>query len=224
MMGRIPQGVLTALRFDAELIVFGTGASKKVFQFDREERELLEAEYSLEYLKLHFEDLRFFKPITSWMEKNGVAEVAELRDRIVDRIVLDNESTNTFEEIENAGKIFFDNKIEQIFLVSSPTHVVRCLRDATSIFRPNSFLGTYCDRIYAAPSVTSYEGTSGKDVVVIEPPHRPGRHVVPTHRRIQRMLELQKLLPDDLVQLIDDFDDLLQRYEHKYHTENRKAK
>ncbi len=52
--------------------------------------------------------------------------------------------------------------------------------------------------------------------VLVEPPHRPDRHVVPTHRRIQRMLTLQKLPYEDLVALIEEFDDLLQRYENKY--------
>ena len=226
LMGRIPHGILTALRFDAEVIVFGTGASKKTFQFGKTEadaRVLLEAEYSLEYLKVHFEELRYFKPFADWMKRQNVKEPGELSDRILDRLHLDIQSMNTYQEIENAGHIFLDHSIEQIILISSPTHVVRCLRDATSIFKPNSILARYSDRIYASPSVTCYEGTTGKDVVVVEPPHRPDKHVVPTHRRIQRMMELQKLHPDDLVQLIDDFDDLLQRYENRYHTLDRKS-
>ena len=77
--------------------------------------------------------------------------------------------------------------------------------------------------IHAVPSTTCYEGTTAADVVVIEPPHRPDRHVVPTHRRIQRMLTLQKLDYEDLVQLIEEFDDLLQRYENKYFNEHQES-
>ena len=45
--GRIPQGLLVACQFQAECIVFGTGASKKEFRLGdspQSGRELLEAE------------------------------------------------------------------------------------------------------------------------------------------------------------------------------------
>jgi len=66
------------------------------------------------------------------------------------------------------------------------------------------------------PSITCYEGTDANDVVVVEPPHRPDRHVVPTHRRIQRMMMLQRLPQDQVTELIEEFDDLLQKYEDIY--------
>ena len=226
MMGRLPQGILMALRFDAEAIVFGTGASRKSFRFTESEvfgQELLEAEYSLEYLKLHFDDLERFKPFVELMKAKQIQNIRELSEKVFDRLHLDVRSMNTFEEIENAGHIFLQLAVDQLILVSSPTHIVRCLRDATAIFRPNTILGRFCDKVLASPSITCYEGTTGRDVVVVEPPHRPDRHVIPTHRRIQRMMELQKLHPDDLVQLIEEFDDLLQKFENRYHTMNRKS-
>ena len=215
-LGRIPQGIVTALRWGAERIVFGTGASRKKFQFGPPElrREMVEAEYSLEYLKLHQDELLLFQPIRDWMETAG-ADSSKLLGEIVERIELDTESRNTYEEIERAGNVFLNHQLDQIILVSSPTHVVRCLRDATEIFQTHSKLTHFSTSIFANPSITCYEGTRGRDVVVVEPPHRPDRHVVPTHRRIQRMMQLQRLDQQELIHFIEEFDDLLQQYENR---------
>ena len=218
-LGRMPQGMMVALQSDAEVIVFGTGASEKTFRFGESEKTgqiLAEAEYSLEYLKLNYESLkRFsaFKRFDSFSTNEGFEET---REALLGRITLDLESKNTYEEITKAGKIFASRGVEQVFLVSSPSHVVRCLRDASAIYQHDEQFKSFADNIHAIPSRTCYEGTTAGDVVVVEPPHRPDRHVVPTHRRIQRMLMLQKLGHDDLVQLIEEFDDMLQKYEHKY--------
>ena len=231
-LGRIPQGILVAHQFQADTIVFGTGASSKEFRLGRHangaksdddsnaDRKLLEAEYSLEYLRQYFDSLRSFDAF-----KESIPEVAseqgwaKFRESSLSRIVLDIESQNTIEEIKAAAEVFLAADIEQVILVSSPSHVVRCLRDATSIFASDQRLAGLQHRILASPSITCYEGTVPSDVVVVEPPHRPDRHVVPTHRRIQRMLTLQQLNHDDLVLLIEEFDDLLQRYEHRYFNE-----
>lgn len=219
-LGRIPQGVLVAVEHDASTIVFGTGASNKTFRLgesDKTGQELLEADYSLEYLKVHFESLAKFKVLVDRYPKLGTPEgLEEARESLLSRILVDTDSQNTVEEIRNAGEAFLERDIDRVILVSSPSHVVRCLRDATAIFHSEPRFARFANEIYACPSTTCYEGTSAGDVVVIEPPHRPDRHVVPTHRRIQRMLTLQKLSYDDLVSLIEEFDDLLQRYENRY--------
>lgn len=219
-LGRIPQGVLVAVEHDASTIVFGTGASSKTFRLgdpEQQEKELLEADYSLEYLRTHFASLAKFSVLNERFPNLQSAQgLEEARKNLLDRIVVDTDSQNTVEEIRNAGEIFLDRDVERIILVSSPSHVVRCLRDATALFHAEPKFERFVNEIYACPSTTCYEGTSAGDVVVIEPPHRPDRHVVPTHRRIQRMLTLQKLNYEDLVSLIEEFDDLLQRYENRY--------
>jgi len=217
-LGRIPQGILTALEFDASVIVFGTGASEKVFNLGESEKAgqlLAEGEYSLEYLKSHFAELANFAPLKPHFEKHGVDHLAEW---VLSRLELDLESMNTLEEIRNGGLIFGQHEVERIVLVSSPSHIVRCLRDAASIFRNEAHLKDVGFRIFANPSYTCYEGTEPNDVVVVEPPHRPDRHVVPTHRRIHRMMMLQQLPYEDVVELIQEFDDLLQKYENRYHS------
>ena len=89
------------------------------------------------------------------------------------------------------------------------------LRDAAAIFAAEPRFRSFQQHLLASPSVTCYEGSLPGDVVVVEPPHRPDRHVLPTHRRIQRMLDLQRMSESELVALIEDFDQLLQRYEHR---------
>lgn len=219
-LGRIPQGVLVALEHQASTIVFGTGASEKTFRLGTSGRDgeaLLEADYSLEYLRTHFASLPKFQVLVDRFPKLATSEgLDEIREDLLSRIVVDTDSQNTVEEIRRAAEIFLENDIERIILVSSPSHVVRCLRDATAMFHSDTAFARFKNEIYACPSTTCYEGTEAGDVVVVEPPHRPDRHVVPTHRRIQRMLTLQKLNYEDLVALIEEFDDLLQRYENRY--------
>ena len=219
-LGRIPQGLLVAAQTDAEVIVFGTGASKKKFQLGESEKtgvELTEAEYSLEYLRIYFDKLSRFDVLRNQIPDLSTQErISLFADKILSRTVLDVQSMNTVEEIENAGTIFAEHGVEEVFLVSSPSHIVRCLRDAGAIYKSDERFAGFSPNVRAVPSTTCYEGTLAIDVVVVEPPHRPDRHVVPTHRRIQRMLALQKLDHEDLVKLIEEFDDLLQKYENRF--------
>ena len=218
-LGRIPQGILTALEMDASVIVFGTGASEKTFHLGESEKagqSLAEGEYSLEYLKCHFAELANFEPLKAHFETSSETS---LREWVMSRLELDLDSMNTVEELGNGGEIFNRHEVERVVLVSSPSHIVRCLRDAASIFHnPDERFSDYRFRIFANPSYTCYEGTGPDDVVVVEPPHRPDRHVVPTHRRIQRMMMLQKLPYEDVVELIQEFDDLLQKFENRFHS------
>ncbi len=214
--GRIPQGILVALRFDAEVIVMGTGASEAPFHFGESDDEapIAEAEYARRYLSEFFDELRQFRVINEELKRSGPESFPAWRESLLEKIVLDVRSRNTLEEIENASAIFLERGIGQIVLVSSPSHVVRCLRDAAGLYaREPHFAHLQCN-LLATPSVTCYEGSTPDDVVVVEPPHRPDRHVLPTHRRIQRMLDLQQMAGGELVNLIEDFDELLQHYEH----------
>ena len=216
--GRIPHGVLVAHQFDAAMVVFGTGASKKPFQFGgtvNHDKPLAEAEYSLEYLRTYFEELSNFDVLRQQIPELTADEIDSFQDDFLGRVQLDLDALNTIDEIKNAAEMFLTADIGRVIMVSSPSHIVRCLRDAASVFEHEPRFRKFKHNLYASPSVTCYEGSTPADVVVIEPPHRPDRHVVPTHRRIQRMLALQKLPHDDLVELIEEFDDLLQRYEHR---------
>ncbi|MEM8732920.1 MAG: hypothetical protein AAGG44_01770 [Planctomycetota bacterium] len=219
-MGRLPQGLLTAYINDAKVIVLGSGASSKEFRgahSPKHGQELLESEYTYEYLLSHFDSLLNFKPWQDYVpESRDAASWQALKEKMLSRIVLDTVSQNTVEELATAGHTFVEEGVERVFLVSSPTHVVRVLRDSNKVFQSDYQFRQFMYSVNAVPCVTCYEGSTPSDVVVIEPPHRPDRHVLPTHRRIQRMLGLQKLDPSDLLDFINDFDELLQHYEELY--------
>ncbi|MGD9158230.1 MAG: hypothetical protein PVG39_07490 [Desulfobacteraceae bacterium] len=217
--GRIPLGVLLAYEYDASVVVFGTGASKKEYRFGGQSRgELLEAEYSCEMLKDNFNELEKFSVFSKRCKDIQNEDTRkEIETRFFNSLVLDVKSTTTPQEIEEAGNVFAEHSVDRIILVSSPTHIVRCLRDAMTIYRSDKKYASFSDNVAAIPSITCYEGTSPKDVTIVEPPHRPDRHVIPTHRRMERMLKLHKLPYEELVKLIEEFDDLLQRYEHKFY-------
>ena len=219
-MGRLPQGLLTAYSMDAPVIVLGSGASSKDFRYPNSPRTgemLLECEYTFEYLNTQFDNLLNFKP---WVERVKEAQDPEtwaaFKQDLLGRIILDKKSQNTVEELATAGKYFLENDVRRIVLISSPTHIVRVLRDANKVYQSDYQFRSFMHDIHAVPCVTCYEGSTPSDVVVIEPPHRPDRHVLPTHRRIQRMLALQKLEPTDLLRFIDEFDELLQQYEELF--------
>lgn len=219
-IGRIPYGIMLALEWEAPVIVMGTGASEKIFRFSGAEvtgQKLVEAAYAYEYLKARFDELANF---TLFRERYPAIidpeRRAQIKEMVLNRINLDCQSTNTRQEIITAGDAFNQHGVERVLLVSSPTHVIRCLRDAVSVYRADARFARFAEDILAAPSGTNYDGTNVDDVVVIEPPHRPDRHIIPTHRRMQRMLCLQNLPYEELVKLIEEFDDLLQRYEDRY--------
>lgn len=215
-MGRIPQGLLAALEFNAEVIVFGTGASRKQYNFGDSEKTgqiLLEAEYSLAFLESHFDDLMRFKAFADACDCQSEADWQKLQRWLMERIELDLQSTNTVSELREAGERFLRHRCERVVVVSSPTHLIRVLRDASVLYQQDRRFELFQDRLLAMPCTTCYEGSTAADVVVVEPPHRPDRHVVPTHRRIARMMDLQKLGHEPLIEFLSELDELMQRYE-----------
>ena len=220
--GRIPLGVLLACEYDASIVVFGTGASKKEYCFGGNNiGELPEAEYAREMLKDNFDELDKFDIFAKRCRLFKDKESRELfKTDFFNKLHLDIKSMTTLKEIEEAGNIFAEHGVERVILVSSPTHIVRCLRDAMNIYRVDKKYAAFKDNIAAMPSITCYEGASPKDVAIIEPPHRPDRPVIPTHRRMERMMTLHSLPHEELTSLIEEFDDLLQKYEHKYYRMN----
>jgi hypothetical protein len=217
-MGRIPQGLLAALTMNAEVIVFGTGASRKRFNFPdspQSGKMLLEAEYALAFLEHRFDELMQFKVWADHCPATNETEWNDLKESLRSRIELDIESVNTIGELQAAGEVFLRHGCNRVISVSSPTHLVRVLRDASKVYQNDRRYESFQDHVLAMPSSTCYEGFTAADVVVVEPPHRPDRQTIPTHRRIARMLALQKLDSESLIEFMGEFDELLQRYEDR---------
>lgn len=198
-LGRVPKGVLVAHQHQAELLVFGTGASVRTVERDGATREMKEGEYTLDYLLRHFEQLAEFEPFAE-------LDVVSLRARIEQIARAETRSQNTREEVRFAAEQFLEAGIEQMILVSSPTHISRCLRDAYTALEDSRF-GPLRHHLYATPSDSPYLGSRAEDVVIFEPPHRADRHSAPIHINVSRILRIPS---DELDSFLKRLDRMLQ--------------
>ena len=174
LLGRAPKGVLVALEEKAEILVFGTGASEK----DGKK----EAEYIRDYLLEHFDKLAefsAFRDIDLVSAKKIIEEITRVEIR----------SQNTAQEIELAGEMFEEVGVEKIILVSSPVHILKCLRDTMAIWGGRD--------ITARPSQTSWADVSG--VVIIEPSHRPDQPKLNLHSFVKKLMKMPKEEQEEII-------------------------
>lgn len=167
-IGRVPMGVFVALSEQADVMVFGSGASKK--------DGLLESEATARLLWDRFDQLSGFSMFNDHLPELKHPDSSGMyRQRIESILHLDRASKNTRDEIVHAGRVFVERDVERVILVSSPTHLPRCLRDACAIYGDDGDMSGLLRELYAAPSVTGYPGYTAADVAIFEPPHRPDR-------------------------------------------------
>eukprot|EP00933_Yihiella_yeosuensis_P036663 TRINITY_DN30428_c0_g2_i1.p1 TRINITY_DN30428_c0_g2~~TRINITY_DN30428_c0_g2_i1.p1 ORF type:complete len:328 (-),score=56.43 TRINITY_DN30428_c0_g2_i1:87-1070(-) len=200
-LGRLPQAVLLAFEEDAAVIVLGTGASVSA-------DGRLEGQYTLDTLLERLPRLHDFKALQRF-------PLEDLK-RFVKRVaVAELESQNTIQEVRAAFHIMCAREVGRVFLVSSPTHLPRCLACACQAHEEDEAAGrpTFNGEIYASPSETCYEGFQAGDVVVVEPPHRGDRDKdlddLPFHEMVKRTFKVPR---DQRVQFLKDFEKLLSRY------------
>ena len=187
--GRVPTGVLAALEHQATLVYWGTGASS----IDTPSGKMLEGEYT------------FSQSLGPELEKISarVGKSAKELHAYLSRVsVVNRDSKNTAEEVSAAIRECQARGIKNLILVSSPTHIARCLQTAC-IFAENARnqakraaaqlakagspeelrhlreeakkaddLYKSIPAIYARPSETCYAGAKAKDIVIFEPKHR----------------------------------------------------
>ncbi|KAA3609502.1 MAG: hypothetical protein DWQ01_09220 [Planctomycetota bacterium] len=194
-LGRIPKGVLVALETNADLLVFGTGASCRLVEEDGQQIVKREGEYTLGFLLRRFEELAEFKAF------EGV-DLAALRKRVEGIAVADVDSMNTEQEVRNAARMFLRQGIEGMVLVSSPTHLPRCLRDACAALVGEEFRSLR-QHLLATPSDSCYLGSRAENVVIFEPPHRADRHSQPLHLNAQRLLRIPEHHLDRFLKRLD---------------------
>lgn len=204
MLGRIPKGVLVAHEYDADVVIFGTGASKKtVIENEGTDRQVsvekVEGQYTLDYMLRHFEDLHDFRQFKG-------LDLGHLKRRMTEISIADVESTNTVTELRNAAIEFGKRDIQRFMLVSSPTHISRCIKHACSVLMTDD-LRHFHDRLLATPSDTCYMGHRPEDVVIFEPPHRKDKHSQPLHLNMSRVLRIPE---KDLERFLTRIDAILQ--------------
>lgn len=158
-LGRLPHGVWLALQEDAAVVICGTGGSSI--------NGVMEGDLTLAYLKENFADLAL-----DFGERFKGVDLGAAARKIDAITVSDVESRNTVEELERAASTFKASNCDRVILVSSPTHLPRCLRDAERAFKRCGFRPR---SLFASPSDTSYAGHDAASVAIIEPAHRGDR-------------------------------------------------
>ena len=202
-LGRVPKGIFIALHEEADVMVFGTGASEK--------DGLLEADATALLMWDKFDDLQKFSVFeTHFPDLKDQAFRDQCRTRIESILKIENTSQNTVDEVTRAGHIFKDHDVEQIILVSSPTHLPRCLRDACVAFDNDWELSHFRYWLSASPSITGYMGRSAADVAIFEPPHRPDRPPFNINDFLKRVNDIPGFGRQDFLRR---FDELLQDFD-----------
>jgi len=160
LRGQVPKGIAQALLHSAELIYWGTGASKK----DGKRESQYTFDYTMgrlgELAPMHVSD-RVHSSYTTYSR-------AELAAYLHEVSYIDTVTQNTTEEIKGALSECERRGIQKLYLVSSPSHIARCLQEALKILsvRRGQVL------VYATASDTCFVDSTPGDVTILEPPHR----------------------------------------------------
>ncbi|MDI6734159.1 MAG: YdcF family protein [Patescibacteria group bacterium] len=158
LLGRLTRGIVVAIEEKAKIIVLGTGASQTI-----DGRK--EAEFTKDYLLNNFLELGEFSVFKEM-------DLKEIQKEIEKILKLETHSKNTEEEIRFAGRILKKAGCEKIILVSCPTHISRCLKDAYKVFSRGKNFSTFAQNLFATPSQICFSGTAIEDVIIKEPPHK----------------------------------------------------
>jgi len=150
--GRVTCGIEEALREGAEVIIWGSGASMT-------EEGVKESEQIFH--------LATTSKLNHLAEMVG-ASPSELLQFLNRTVILEFDSHNTATEIQSALQICQEKNIEKLVLISSPTHIARCLQEGCK----QKGIQNAEPLIYARASDVCFYNSTPHDVVVIEPPHR----------------------------------------------------
>ena len=156
-LGRVPKGIMEALSHDAVVLIFGSGL--------RYEDGTIESRYIFEYTLAHLDEL---------LSITGMSSEA-LRAWLAERVHFDETSSKTDEEARYALSVAHEKGAEQFIFVSSPWHVLRCMKVALMESSARSEFSTLRRHLYAAVSDTETPALTVDEVVIFEPPHRPDR-------------------------------------------------
>jgi hypothetical protein len=195
-LGRVPKGILEAQKWDAKTIIFSTGASER--------DGFKEGEYIYRFALDRVSELTGL---------TGMHE-SSLRALLHTRHALELTSQDTRSEVLESAKIAKERGAKRLILVSSPTHVMRCHQAAISMLGADPRLRFFLDNLYPAASETCFEGSTVDDVVIVEPPHRGDRPLVPYHTTAKRIFQFLKK-PEVAFAFNDAWGGLIGEYEKK---------
>lgn len=199
-IGQVPLGLELARTLKIDLIIFGTGASKK--------NDLFESEYILK------ETIRQASQLVIYLNKrlNHEDKFIDSEDFIewLTKISFcDTVSQNTTEEIAIASDLCKTKNKTVIFQVSCPSHLPRCLLEwikyryktnSTMIFIPVS-------------SDTFFHGATATDNVIVEYPHRGDAPLYATYQYVAKIFGIMGKGEKTFINFLGDFKNLLKKYE-----------
>lgn len=198
--------VLVALQQNASMLAFGTGVKVGENGVECDRMHAVFAE--------RIDRLRNFEALAHYERAQFEALKAN--------VFLDRVSQNTVNELREIGGECVRRRIERLFLVSSPTHVSRCLRDALVVIdeeqqraaeRADASTAALWRRLaqnlFATPSDVSYANAAPAQVVIFEPPHRPDSPLPSLHALAARM---QRIARDRLADFAFDLSQLLNKF------------
>lgn len=190
VFGRAARGIKIAIEERAELIYWGTGASEK--------DGLKESQYTFNYAISHAQQLAEFQGF----------DIHEIDFLIESKSFIDIESQNTTQEVMNAMEMCRGKGVTRLILVSSPTHIARCLQSAERVRAEGGFESL---NILATASDTCFANSTPADVLIVEPPHRGDRAEIPLHLTLKLAMFARKLddekaqkFNDDLFAFLED--------------------
>jgi hypothetical protein len=167
VFGRVPRALQLLNTEHASLLCWGTGASER--------DGVKEAQYIFDYT---------VKRVHALPQFNGKA-ASEVVAYLLDISHIDVESQNTSQEVEAAARACKAAQVERLILVSSPTHISRCLLEAEKLRAVGGLRGI---EVFATSSDTCYADSTVADVLIVEPPHRGDRSEVPTSEVLRRVM------------------------------------
>lgn len=165
--GRIPRGIQVARGYGDVVLRLGSGGSMRNGAY--------EAHWALEILL----DRRTEIPELAALPSGGRGWLLQVGD-------LEETAKNTAEEVAGAFEACVRQDAKRLVLVSSPTHISRCLNEAE---RLRGQLEYRHIEVLATASDVSYTGYSPDDVVVVEPPHRCDLPQVSFHKNAKQIFQ-----------------------------------
>lgn len=200
LLGRVPIGIEEAINKNAAMIFWGSGAS----QTPNGQKE---SEYTFS---------QAIGPKLVSLAKLSKITPHELLHYLQHISYIDLEAQNTTEEVALATKECLARGICELILISSPTHIARCLQEACKYksTHPSSAI-TY----YARASETCFASSTPGDVVIIEPPHRNDLPKVPFYRPAKKIFQFLKN-PEIAFAFQNEWEKLVIKYQVELENQN----
>ncbi len=199
--GTIPRGIEYAWRTQAELIVWGSGAS------ERDGKKEAEVVYELALSRI--DDLA----------KLCGTNTTTLKTFIETHSVKDLDAKDTAGEIKNAFNLCLEREIGDIVLIPIGSQAPIASRRALGLSLEDEKYSSFKHHVLIAPSDGRYEGTSMQDIVIIAPAHRGDRVKAQPNVYARKTLDIIQRLSkagdkDGVDNFLNEWDILLKKFEN----------